>query len=261
MNVIGIVESQLFRCQNLLQRFLTHSLHRVNLLKINVRVDEVGIQGQRLLTLRQRRVVFFRVIKRLAHVRVYGQRSGIEREGPLHFVLRVNRAAGSKIICGIPLMGGRIIRTELKSKFELALGFGEIPQPQRAHKADGRVRFAKLRINFQRLPGVFFRQLPIGPVESVTIRQTDVSQRKLRIFVDRFFKKRGGLKLITARAPVPQPEPLVVIRERLRVCGEATGYCCVGPLLENEIARGNCAEKNCERCQREDAMMNQRLRN
>ena len=209
-----------------------------------MRVDELRVQSHGLLTLRESRIVLLRVIKRLTQVGIYRQRGRIKREGSLHFMLRVNRATGSKIICRIPLMSGRVVWSELKRKFELALGLRKIPQPERAHKTDRRVRFAKLRSNFQRLVCLFFGQLPIWPVESVTIRQANVSQRELRVFVNRPFKERGGLKLRPALALVPKPSAFLVIRERLCVRCDATRYCCVSPLLKNNIAAGNCEEDN-----------------
>ena len=57
-------------------------------------------------------------------------------------MLRIGHAAEGDEVGRIPLMSRRVVGTEFEGESELAFSFGEIPLPEGAHKADGRVGLA-----------------------------------------------------------------------------------------------------------------------
>src|SRR2546426_12270818 len=82
-------------------------------------------------------------------------------------------------------MGSRIVGTKFDRAFEFSFGTFPIPQPEHVHEADCGMRFAEILVDLQGLCSCAFRLPPVFNVKRISLRETCVCERIVRVFSNR----------------------------------------------------------------------------
>src|SRR2546428_12666174 len=82
-------------------------------------------------------------------------------------------------------MSSRVVATKFNRAFEFSFGNFPIPQPEHVHKADCGMRFAEILVDLQGLCSCAFRFPPVFNVKRISLRETCIGERIVRIFRNR----------------------------------------------------------------------------